>query len=133
MINTITRDMYKDMRVVEGVGFKWQGGLLFKHKKLVVPKQLESAFVRVVHKQCLHHQPLTYSVLLDICWWPHMYRDVTNFMKSCHECQLNAPPRRGPHAPRESMQRDVDSMPSYQFDWQKVRGEHVLVCVETPR
>ena len=55
-----------------------------------VTTTIRTALINETHKKLQHlGTNKTYEDLRASCFWPHMYRDVERFLRTCPECQLN--------------------------------------------
>lgn len=61
--------------------------------QLVVPEAFRSCVLRAAHDQCGHFGVRkTYLCALKHFFWPRMKRDIAQYIKSCHVCQLTGKP-----------------------------------------
>ena len=72
---------------------------LYKNEKLlVVPKELRMKLLRTYHDHPLtggHQGPFkTFITIGQWYWWRRMRNDITDYISSCHKCQLY---KRGKH------------------------------------
>ena len=63
--------------------------------QIVVPKKYRSAILHMAHEAPLSgHLGVnkTYKKILSNFYWPNLFKDVSEFCKSCHECQMVGKP-----------------------------------------
>ena len=61
-------------------------------KQVVIPSRMKEDIMKQAHDELLAcHQGLerTYEKIRDSCWWPNMYKDVQNWVRTCPTCQLH--------------------------------------------
>lgn len=63
------------------------GGVLMKDEKMVLPAKLRGRALRVAHRSHPGMSTMK-NILRQGLWWPGMDREIENFVKSCHECQM---------------------------------------------
>ena len=76
----------------------------------------------------------TYERISRHCWWPHMYKDVEQWVKTCQTCQLH---RRPPHHLRRKGYRNVPKqvwehvfVDTISLPTTKHGFTHVFVCID---
>uniref|UniRef100_A0A669EG75 Gypsy retrotransposon integrase-like protein 1 n=1 Tax=Oreochromis niloticus TaxID=8128 RepID=A0A669EG75_ORENI len=86
--------------------FFLKGDLLYRRSRvgdqLVVPTSLRSTVLQLAHSvPWAGHlgQAKTFSRMSPRFYWPQQFTDTVQFCKSCPECQLTAPGRKGERAP----------------------------------
>uniref|UniRef100_A0AAQ4RE84 Gypsy retrotransposon integrase-like protein 1 n=1 Tax=Gasterosteus aculeatus aculeatus TaxID=481459 RepID=A0AAQ4RE84_GASAC len=61
--------------------------------QIVVPDTFRVAVLKIAHDESGHLGPRkTYDRILRYFFWPKLKRDVSNYIKSCHTCQLTGKP-----------------------------------------
>ncbi len=61
--------------------------------QLVVPVKFRPLVLKVAHDKCGHFGVRkTYLGILKHFFWPHVKRDVSAYIKTCHVCQLTGKP-----------------------------------------
>lgn len=77
----------------------WQG---MEGERLVVPVPMRERVLQLGHSVPLAGhlgQQKTLARIASRFHWPRLYMDVVDFCKSCPECQLTSPSKRGDRAP----------------------------------
>jgi hypothetical protein len=104
------------------VGQDWE------HARLIVPKELTQAIIHAHHdKIYAGHQGVkrTYDLVKINYFWPHMSRDIENYVKQCESCaKLKA--GRQPTAP-------LGELPETTFPFELVSFDICGPYVETKR
>ena len=68
--------------------------LMYKHHgrpKLVIPDEMKEEVLILGHSQVFsgHHGVFkTHRRILEVCWWPELYRDIETYIKSCRVCAM---------------------------------------------
>ena len=64
-----------------------------KHQ-IVMPESARMSLLEIAHEGVSRHLGIhkTYHKLLHDFYWPNMKKDVTNFVNSCHICQVVGKP-----------------------------------------
>ena len=67
--------------------------LLNGRNRIVVPKSLVPEVLKTAHDERNHCGTNTTRFLVTRgYWWPNMSKDITDYVRSCHPCQLVKPP-----------------------------------------
>ena len=67
---------------------------MYKHHgrpKLVIPDEMKEEVLIVGHSQVFsgHHGVFkTHRRILEVCWWPELYRDIETYIKCCRVCAM---------------------------------------------
>ena len=90
----------------ESAKFRLKQGILYRHadggEQLVVPKSLRATVLGLGHSvPWSGHlgQNKTWERVARRFYWPNMYTDLIEFCKTCPQCQLVAPGRKGNRVP----------------------------------
>ncbi|KAA8495820.1 Transposon Ty3-I Gag-Pol polyprotein [Porphyridium purpureum] len=72
-------------------GFRTETGLLYLRNRVCVPRKFRERVMQLHHDiPTAGHRgaDTTYASLITRFYWPKMKRDVSRFVKTCHECQV---------------------------------------------
>ena len=71
--------------------------------KIVVPEKLRLELIRSYHEIDSSHAGTdkTFSMIKPYYFWPKMFYDVVNYIKTCHLCQLYKPKNQKSKAPHK--------------------------------
>lgn len=75
-------------------------------ERLVVPEPMRLNVLQLGHSvPCAGHlgQQKTLARIASRFYWPRLYMDVMDFCRSCPECQLVSPAKKGDRAPLVSL------------------------------
>ena len=65
---------------------------------------MREAVMKQAHDEvlaCHQGSERTYERVRDSCWWPNMYKDVQNWVRTCPTCQLHGE-KKGENIPLEN-------------------------------
>ena len=59
-------------------------------KQLVLPSILKNRVLTSLHDECGHQRvERTFELVRTRCFWPSLFKDVTNYCKQCQRCRLS--------------------------------------------
>ena len=105
------------------------GHLVLRGTRIVVPKSLRKKCIELAHEGHLGIVGTKQNLRTKV-WWPKMDKDVENYVKSCHGCQLVSQPAKPepltpttlPAGPWQDLAIDLlGPLPS---------GDYIFVCVD---
>lgn len=102
-LNTQTMFSQKEHYLIKEDRLYWQGT---EGERLVVPVPMRERVLQLGHSvPWAGHlgQKKTLARIASRFHWPRLYMDVVDFCKSCPECQLTSPSKRGDRAPLVSL------------------------------
>jgi hypothetical protein len=69
-------------------GYLWKKSKDLQHRRVVAITEC-AVLIDKIHTSVGHRGIYgTRKALIDRFWWPSIYKDVTEFVQTCHECQL---------------------------------------------
>ena len=86
------------------------GNIVLKGQRIVVPKALRSQVLRDLHAP---HQGINRTLhrARQVVYWPGLSNDISNIVRSCDQCRLNAPSQQ-----KEPMRVTEDRRPTLPFE-----------------
>lgn len=101
--------------------------LLFYNSKIIVPKSLRKDMLELIHAA---HFGINKSKLRarQIFYWPHMSKDIENFINNCQTCQMNRPSNS-----KETLRCDTLPVRPWQYlhsDFLKYNKKYYLLIVD---
>ncbi|WPJ59666.1 hypothetical protein SMAC4_13198 [Sordaria macrospora] len=81
--------------------------LLYRKNRLWIPTSLQNEVINSEHDtKFAGHMGMdkTMELITRNFWWPKMEESVREYVRGCHECQQNKPPRHSPHGLLQPME-----------------------------
>uniref|UniRef100_A0A158P4I8 RNA-directed DNA polymerase n=1 Tax=Tetranychus urticae TaxID=32264 RepID=A0A158P4I8_TETUR len=91
-LNQKERKRLEKFRIQNGILYRLTNNQYGETWNIVLPKSLISKVLNEYHDSILSGHPgmfSTYNKIKQNYWWPHMTRDIMNYVKSCLICQLD--------------------------------------------
>lgn len=101
-------DVRLPSRIIEGI----KQVSLRNRRRILVPPSLIADVLATCHDERMHvGTNLTHQLVSHRYWWPSIAKDVTDYVKSCHTCQVVKPPNHrttGTYQPVEVPEMPLD-------------------------